>query len=155
MCLCHMRLENFNDNTKIYHVNYWGYIWYGTKQEKLFWNSRFSANWMRNIIRTGKLKVMLYFEVNEMCLFLFLFSFEFSALYSSHLKIKKLAISIFFVPYPPIYNPDYYQTNFYYCNKYWIYAFHTFFIGQGIYLCKNFFCNHIGGFWDRPLASIT
>ena len=55
---------------------------------------------MRNIIRTGKLKVMLYFEVNEMCLFLFLFSFEFSALYSSHLKIKKLAISIFFCSIP-------------------------------------------------------
>ena len=52
---------------------------------------------MRNIIRTGKLKVMLYFEVNEMCLFVFLFSFEFSALYNSSFENKKVGNFNFFL----------------------------------------------------------
>ena len=47
----------------------------------------------RGISRVGKFKVMLHFAATEMCLFVFLFSFEFPALEVPHSKFKKAAIS--------------------------------------------------------------
>ena len=48
----------------------------------------------RGISRMGKFKLMLHFAATEMCLFLFLFSFEFPALEVPRSKFKKVAISI-------------------------------------------------------------
>ena len=48
----------------------------------------------RGISRAGKFKVMLHFEAaDEMCLFVFLFSFEFPTLEVPCSKFKKVAIS--------------------------------------------------------------
>ena len=47
----------------------------------------------RGISRAGKFKVMLHFAATEMCLFVFLFSFEFPALEVPRSKFKKAAIS--------------------------------------------------------------
>ena len=44
------------------------------------------------ISRVGKFKVMLHFAATEMCLFVFLFSFEFPTLEIPRLKFKKDAI---------------------------------------------------------------
>ena len=45
------------------------------------------------ISRAGKFKVILHFAATEMCLFVFLFSFEFPALEVPHSKFKKAAIA--------------------------------------------------------------
>ena len=58
-----------------------------TKQEKLFWNFRLSANWTRDM-KKGEI---LYYCYNLQCLFVF--SFEFLALEVARSKIKKAAIS--------------------------------------------------------------
>ena len=47
----------------------------------------------RGISRAGKFKVMLNFTATEMCLFVFLFLFEFPALEVPHSKLKKATIS--------------------------------------------------------------
>ena len=47
----------------------------------------------RGISRAGKFKVMLHFAATEMCLFVFLFSFEFPTLEVPRSKFKKAAIS--------------------------------------------------------------
>ena len=47
----------------------------------------------RGISRAGKVKVMLHFAATEMCLFVFVFSFEFPSLEVPPSKFKKVAIS--------------------------------------------------------------
>ena len=77
---------------------------------KIIWKYLPFLQFEQVISRAGKFKVMLHFRATEMCLFVFLFSFEFPDLEVLFSKFKKGGNYkiIFSTPYPSIYYPGSY-----------------------------------------------